>query len=82
MLELTKQAPMAPVLMGIYAQILFLPAQYMTTWEEAFYTGFFEYQSHIFGPMLHDLGARYVAYQEMEMQNPLHNLLLLLSRER
>ena len=47
----------------------------MVTWEEAFYTGFFEYQSSIFGPLVKDYGLCYVAYQAMEMKNPLHNTL-------
>ena len=67
--------------MGIFARVQFLlPAHYLVTWEEEFYTGFFEYQSNIFGPLVQDLGARYVAYQALEMQNPLEHILE--SRER
>ena len=75
-----QAAPSPPVLMGIFSRLQFLPAHYMLTWEESFYTGFFEYQSHIFGPLVSDLGARFVAYQQMEMQNPLEDILE--SRER
>ena len=61
--------------MGIFARVQFLPGHFLVTWEEAFYTGFFEYQSHIFGPLVQDLAAKFVAYQAMEMQNPLEDIL-------
>ena len=69
-------------IMGFYARIQFLPSHYMVTWEEAFYTGFFEYQSNIFGPLVQDYGLRYVAYQAMEMKNPLHDTLESAEKER
>ncbi len=75
-----QTTPTPRILMGIFARVQFLPTHYLVTWEEAFYTGFFEYQSNIFGPLVQDLGARYVAYQTMEMQNPLEDILE--SRER
>ena len=75
-----QAAPTPTVLMGIFSRLQFLPSHYMLTWEECFYTGFFEYQSHLFGPHVSDLGARFVAYQQMEMQNPLEYILE--SRER
>lgn len=43
--------------------------------EDAFGTGFFEYQSNIFGPVFHDIDTRLVAFQAMEMQNPLRNIM-------
>ena len=42
------QAPSRQVLMGLYARIIFLPAHFLVTFKEAFYTGFFETQSNIF----------------------------------
>ena len=42
--------PQKPVVMGIFARLQFLPLHFMTTFEEAFFTGYFESQSHIFGP--------------------------------
>ena len=43
---------------------------------------FFEYQSSIFGPLVEDYGTRYVAYQAMEMKNPLHDTLESAEKER
>lgn len=54
----------------------------MQTFEDAFYTGFFEYQSQIFGPLCTDLAARLVAYQAMELQNPLRDTLEDARKER
>ena len=50
-----QTAPTPPILMGIFARVQFLPAHYLIIWEEAFYTGFFEYQSNIFGPLVQDM---------------------------
>ena len=68
--------------MGFYARVQFLSSHYMVTWEEAFYTGFFEYQSSIFGPLVKDYGTSYVAYQAMEMKNPLHDTLESAEKEQ
>ena len=57
-------------------------SHYLQTFEDAFYTGFFEYQSHIFGPLVHDLGARLVAYQAMELKFPLRDMIEDARRER
>ena len=45
---------------GSMQECRFLPSHYMVTWEEAFYTGFFEYQSSIFGPLVEEYGARFI----------------------
>ena len=50
--------------------------------EDAFYIGFFEYQSHIFGPMVQDMGARLIAYQAMKLQHPLRDMVEDARRER
>ena len=75
-------APEPPVIMGMYARIQFMPSYFMHTFEDAFYTGFFEYQTKIFGPLIEDLGARYVAFQAMELQNPIRDILAEARRER
>ena len=75
-------APTPNVLMGLFARLQFMPSHHMQTFEDAFYTGFFEYQTRVFGPLVHDLGARLVAYQAMELQNPLHDILEDAQRER
>lgn len=70
-----QKAPSPDFVMGFYARVQFLPSHYMVIWEEDFYTGFFEYPSSIFGPLVKDYGARFIAYQAMEMKNPLHHFL-------
>ena len=77
-----QTAPTQECIMGFYARVQFLPSHYMVTWEEAFYTSFFEYQSSIFGPLVEDYGTRYVAYQAMELKNPLHATLKSAEKER
>ena len=59
------------VIMGIFARLQFLPLHFMTTFKEAFLTGYFEIQSQIFGPNPAELQTRYVAYQRQEYANPL-----------
>ena len=44
-----------------------------TTFEEAFYTGFFTYKSRLFGLEVVDLRARYVSYTSMELKNKVTN---------
>ena len=63
--------PPKPVVMGIFARLQFLPSHFMTTFEEAFLTGYFESQSQIFGPNPTKLQTRYVAYQRQEYATPL-----------
>ena len=41
--------------MGIYSKAIFLPSHFMVTFKEAFYTSFFEVQSHIFSTINADL---------------------------
>lgn len=48
-----------------------MPTHYMTTFKEPHYTGFFESNSKLFGPVSADIHGRYVAYQAQEMKNPL-----------
>ena len=54
-----SQAPDSNILMGLYARIQFLPSHFMLSFEEAFYTGFFEQErpSQIFSPLITDYGA-------------------------
>ena len=56
--------PDANILMGLYARIQFLPSHFLLTFEEAFYTGFFEHAqpSRIFSPLITDYAAQYVAF--------------------
>ena len=62
---------------------IFLPSHYLQTFENAFYTGFFEYQSHIFGPLASDIGSRrLIAYQAMECKFPLRDMIEDARRER
>ena len=75
-------APDPPIIMGMYARIQFMPSFFMHTFEDAFYTGFFEYQTKIFRPLVKDLGARYVAFQAMELHNPIRDILAKAQRER
>ena len=51
----------------------FLSSYFMSTFEEAFYTGFFTLKMKIFGPEIADLRARFVAYHAMELQSTLHD---------
>ena len=69
------KAPTRQVLMGLYSRISFLPAHFMVTFEEAFYTGFFEVQSNIFSTANADLRSRYVAFMRMEKEMPLQDIL-------
>lgn len=68
-------APPKNVLMGLYARIIFLPAHFLVTFEEAFYTGFFEIQTNIFSPINQDLRSRFVAFQQVELKMPLRDVL-------
>ena len=43
----------------------------MVTFEECFYTGFFEIDSHIFSLMNKDPRSRFVAYMTMENEHSL-----------
>ena len=69
------KAPSRQILMGLYARIIFLPAHFMVTFEEAFYTGFFEVQSSLFSTINSDLRCRYVAFTRMEKEMPLKDVL-------
>ena len=57
-------------------------SQTSQTFEDAFYTGFFEYQTQIFGPLVRDLGTRLIAYQAMERKYPLRDMIEDTRRER
>lgn len=46
-------APSPKIIMGLFARLMFISSHFMHTFEDAFYTGFFEYKSHIFGPLVH-----------------------------
>ena len=47
-----------------------MPSYYLSTFEEAFYTGFFTLDTSIFGPEVSQLSARYIAYTAMEEAHP------------
>ena len=66
------------ILMGLYARIQFLPSHFLLTFEECFYTGFFEHAqpSRIFSPLVTDHAARYIAFSAAEDKNP-HALQLM-----
>lgn len=74
--------PPPRIIMGLFARLQFITSHHLQTFEDAFYTGFFEYQSHIFGPLVSNLAARLVAFQAMELQNPLRDVLEDARRER
>lgn len=65
-------APEYKILMGLYAQLQFMPSHFMLAFEEAFHTGFFEQArpSRIFSPITIDYGARYIAFSAAEDENP------------
>lgn len=75
-------APDPHKIMGLFARLHSIVGHYLQTFEDAFYTGFFEYQSHIFGLLIHDLGARLVAFQAMELKYPLKDMIEDARRER
>ena len=75
-------APPPRVIMGLFARLQFMASHFMQTFEDAFYTGYFEYQSKIFGPLVEDMGARLVVCQAMELQNPLRDILEDTRQER
>ena len=75
-------APTPEKIMGLFAHLHFVAGHYLQTFEDAFYTGFFEYQTKIFGPLVQDLGARLIAYQAMERKFPLRDVIEDARRER
>ena len=68
--------------MGLFARLHFVAGHYLQTFEDPFYTGFFEYQTQIFGPLVKDLGARLIAYQAKECKFPLRDIIEDARRER
>ena len=70
-----SSTPDSNVLMGLYARIQFLPSHFLLTFEECFYTGFFEHAqpSRIFSPITTDYLTRYIAFAGAEDKNP-HSL--------
>ena len=50
-------------LMNIYARVIHLPARYINTFEEACYTGFFEYTGAAFLPYKCYVNTRFACYQ-------------------
>lgn len=69
-----SMAPSKEILMGLYARCIFLPAHWLVTFEEAFYTGFFEVESRIFSLMNQDPHSRYVPFMRMEVEHPLRDV--------
>ena len=68
--------------MCLFAHLHFVARHYLQTFEDTFYTSFFEYQTQIFGPLVKDLGARLIAYQAMECKFPLRDIIEDARRER
>ena len=66
-----QESPSKEILMGLYARCIFLLAHWMVTFEEAFYTGFFEVETKIFSLMNQDPQSRYIAFRTMEVDRPL-----------
>lgn len=58
--------------MGLYLRLQFLPNNFLITFEEAFYMGFFEHgqMSWMFSPITVEYAANYVAFLAVEDQNP------------
>lgn len=69
-----SMAPSKDILYGLYARCIFLPAHYLVTFEEAFYTGFFEIETKIFSMINQEPKSRYVAFMRMEVERPLHDV--------
>ena len=67
-------APPKDILMGLYATCILLPAHWMVTFEECFYTRFFKIDSHIFSLMNKDPRSRNVVYMTMEVEHPLRDV--------
>ena len=65
----------AETLMGLYARVIFLPSHFLLSFEEAFYTGFFEVETHLFSLLNQDLSSRFVAFMRMEIEMPLKEVL-------
>ena len=68
-------APSKDILYGLYARCIFLPAHWLVTFEEAFYTGFFEIKTKIFSPINQEPRSRYVAFMRMEVERPLWDVI-------
>ena len=49
--------------MNLYARVIHLPARYITTFEEACYTGFFEYTGADFSPYKRYVNTRFTRYK-------------------
>ena len=70
-----QEAPSKEILMGLYARCIFLPAHWMVTFEEAFYTGFFEVESKLFSLTNEDPRSKYIAFRTMEVDRPLTDVI-------
>ena len=68
-------APTRQTLMGLYARVIVLPSHFLLSFEEAFYTGFFEVETHLFSLLNQDLSSRFVAFMRMEIEMPLKEVL-------
>lgn len=70
-----QTAPPKNVLMGLYARIIFLPSHFLVTFEETFYTGFFEIETKVFSPLNQDPRSRFVAFLKMELEMPVGDVI-------
>ena len=68
-------APTRQTLMGLYARVIFLPSHFLLSFEETFYTGFFEVETNLFSLLNQDLSSRFVAFMRMEIEIPLKEVL-------
>ena len=59
-----SQYPSTAQLMNIYARVIHLPSRYIMTFEEACFTGFFEYPGAVFSPYEVYVNTRYKRYQQ------------------
>ena len=69
-----NDTPKMKIIYGIFSRLMFLPSHYMQTFEEAFYTGYFEMDCHLFMPICKDLRARFVGYTIFESETPLSRI--------
>ena len=79
-----SKTPTHQIIMGLYSQLQFLPNHFMLTFEEAFYTGFFEQAQHscLFIPVITDYQARFIAFSKVEEKNLRRQLQLMTQEQR
>ena len=76
-----QNAPSKEILMGIYGRCIYLPSHFLNTFEEAFYTGFFEVHTEIFSSTNQNPLSRYVAFRRTEVEHPLQDVAMEAERQ-